>query len=147
MADEKKIGEYTYVTPENTAEEQLQTSKSPKDRLLAVERIQKYEVTLQDMFAMRENYKQEALSALKNAVLSLRDYKSANIQVKTWEAQILKAFEDIPELAEGNAIDESDLITEESVKEFEEVCANLELRHNEMAIKDVVPDQNLEANK
>lgn len=139
----KKIGEYSFVTPENEAEAQLQDKKHPKDRLLAVERIQKYEVTLQDMFAMREHYRQESLTALKSAVMALRDYKSAMVQVKTWEEQINKSMEDIPELRTGNEIPEADLITEDQAKEFDEICAQLETRHNEKALRDM-PAEHLE---
>lgn len=142
----KKIGEYSFVTPENEAEAQLQDKKHPKDRLLAVERIQKYEVTLQDMFAMREHYRQEALTALKGAVMALRDYKSAMVQVKTWEEQINKSMEDIPELRTGNEIPEADLITEDQAKEFDEICAQLETRHNEKALRDM-PAEHLEEMK
>lgn len=137
---EKKIGEYSYVTPETEAEKKLQEKKYPKDRLLAVERLQKYEVTLQDMFAMRQHYNQEGINALKNAVLSLRDYKSAMVQVKTWEEQILKAMADIPELKDNNEIPQEDLVTEEVVKLFDETCAELETYHNDIALKDVPPD-------
>lgn len=139
---EKKIGEYAYVTPENEAEKAVQEKKHPKDRLLSVNRMQSYEVTLQDMFAMREHYKNEALSALKNAVLSLRDYKTGMVQVKTWEEQIAKAMADLPELAEGNEI--ATPITPELVNEFAEICAGLETRHNEMAVLAVVPDRSVE---
>lgn len=145
--DEKKIGEYAYVAPESDAEKELQTRKHPKDRLLSVQRLQSYEVTLQDMFAMRQHYRQEALTALKNAVLSLRDYKSGMVQVKTWEEQIAKAMADIPELAVGNELSPEEQVTAEAVKEFEEVAATLESRFNEMSIKDMVPDQDLEALK
>ena len=141
MSPEKKIGEYQYVTPENDAEEELQGKKHPKDRLLSVNRLQSYEVTLQDMFAMRQHYKQEAITAVKNAVLSLRDYKTAMVQVRTWEEQILNAMKDLPELAEGNELPDEDLATPEKVKEFEEIASQLELRHNEMGVHDVVPDR------
>lgn len=138
MSD-KKIGEYAYVTPENDVEKALQEKKSPKDRMLKVERMQTYEVTLQDMFAMREHYKQEALTALKNAVSCLRDYKTALVQVKSWEDQIATAIKDIPELAEGNSIETP--LTVELVNEFTEICSGLEARHNEMAVLPVVPDR------
>ena len=146
MSD-KKIGEYAYVTPENDVEKALQEKKSPKDRMLKVERLQTYEVTLQDMFAMREHYKQEALNLLKGAVGYLRDYKPAMVQVKTWEDQIITAMKDIPELAEGNSIDTP--VTVELVNEFTEICSGLEARHNEMAALPVVPDrsENLESLK
>lgn len=137
---EKKIGEYSFVAPENKTEEELNAKKHPKDRLLAVERLQKYEVTLQDMFAMREHYKQEGINALKNAVLSLRDYKSAMVQVKTWEDQITKAQSDIPELAEGNEIKEEDRVTEDVIKMFDEICAQLEKHHDSIALRAVPPD-------
>lgn len=147
---EEKIGEYQYVSPESEAEKELTSKKHPKDRLLSVKRLQSYEVTLQDMFAMRQHYKQESLNALKNAVLSLRDYKSGMVQVKTWEEQIMKAMQDIPELTDNNTIPESEVVTAEMVKEFEEICAGIESRHNEMAVLAVVPDRsddNLEAVK
>lgn len=146
----QKFGEYSYVTPEDEAEKKLQDKKHPKDRLLSVERVQKYEVTLQDMFTMRLHYKQEALQQLKNAVEALRDYRSAMTQVKTWEEQILKAFEDIPELKTNNEIPEDQLVVEEQVKEFDGITAQLEGRFNEISSKPLAPDgadENLEDKK
>ena len=142
----KKIGEYSYVSPENEAEAELEAKKHPRDRMLSVERVQKYEVTLQDMFSMRQHYKQEALSQLKGAVMALRDYKSAMVQTKTWEDQIVKAFEDIPALSEGNPLTET--VTDDMAKEFDEVCAKLELSFNERSLRPMVPEAtDLEANK
>lgn len=145
----KKIGEYSYVTPENETEARLEAKKHPKDRLLNVERVQKYEVTLQDMFSMRQHYINEALSQLKSAVMALRDYKSAMVQTRTWEEQITKAFADIPELAEGNPL--LNTVEEEKVKEFDEICAQLETSYNARSQRAIIPevsgDADLEANK
>lgn len=146
--EEQKIGEYAYVAPETEAEKELHAKKHPKDRLLSVKRIQSYEVTLQDMFAMRQHYKTEALSALKNAVLSLRDYKSGMVQVKTWEEQITKAMGDLPDLANNNELQENEVVTPEMVREFEDLAVTLETRFNDMSTKDMVKDdEHLEALK
>lgn len=134
MKEAKNIGTYTYVAPESDAEKKVEDKKHPKDRLLSVDRMQKYEVTLQDMFAMRLHYKQEGLQQLKEAIEALNDYEGACTQVVTWETQIAQAMKDLPELAENNVIPEEEIMSEETSKQFKEIKANLE-----QALMDAVP--------
>lgn len=138
---DKKIGMYSFVTPESEAEKKVEEKKHPKDRLLSVERQQKYEITLQDMFAMRLNYMNESTEALKNAIMSLRDYKAALTQVLTWEEQIAKAMADQPILKEGNELTEDQLHSEEESKQFMEIAATLEEAFNKLGVKRLVPEE------